>query len=126
MPLTPKKYNLREKILTNLKQSQRPISVKDLQDKLNQEYNKTSVYRQLEILFKSRKINKIETGKETLFEMDSHKHSHFQCIKCRLIKCVLLPKDFNLSLNELEGFQILDISINIKGVCQSCVPVYYK
>jgi Fur family ferric uptake transcriptional regulator len=120
MSLTPKKYNLREKILTNLKQSQRPISVKDLQDKLNQEYNKTSVYRQLEILFKSKKVHKIETGKETLFEMDGHKHAHFQCIKCGLVKCIFLPKEFDLGLNELEGFQILDTSINIKGVCQIC------
>jgi len=120
MTTTSKKYNLKERILTILKQSHTPHSVKDFQDDLNYEYNKTSIYRQLEGLFETGKVHKIETGKETFFELSNHKHAHFQCIKCNLIECILLPKNFNLDVKELEQFQILDISLDVKGVCKNC------
>jgi len=120
MTATSKKYNLKERILTILKQSHTPYSVKDFQDNLHYQYNKTSIYRQLERLFETGKVHKIETGKETFFELSNHKHAHFQCIKCGLIECILLSKNFNVNLKELEQFQILDISLDIKGVCEKC------
>jgi len=109
--------NLDIKILDFLKNSNGPNSVKDILIYLDNTYNKTSVYRRLEKLLNTGSLKKIESDSKSLYEINKTMHAHFKCNKCHNISCIDIEN--NLSFN-IKG-KILDIDINIKGICTECL-----
>jgi Fe2+ or Zn2+ uptake regulation protein len=117
---TKKKYNLKKRIINILKDCQIPISAKDIEDKLQHEFNKTSIYRQLEKLSTDQTIRKIETTRATLFEIYNNQHAHFQCLNCSEVSCLELPQNFKLDYSSFQDLEIVDTSVDLKGICKNC------
>ena len=112
--------NLRQEILATLQLLAAPASVSELWDKLKQRYHKSSIYRQLESLFTAGKIHKIETSKQTLYELTQHNHAHFECVDCGLVRCLPGQAMPVLESNWSDKLQVLDISLDLRGRCEKC------
>lgn len=88
--------------------------------------SRSTVYRNLSFLFKKGIITQIavSNGPDRYdYIQDCKKHGHVICVKCGK----LCDFDYNLSMENLKqnifkqtGMEILDNSIAIKGICNSC------
>ena len=88
-----------------------------------------TVYRNLASLYKTGKIQKIETmqGKADRFDGDLRPHIHFECSKCNEIYDIFLDEEENTELNDklTELTKIINADftsskIVLKGLCQKC------
>ena len=77
-----------------------------------------TVYRDINQLVLSKKINKIDT-KDGVARYDNVliKHHYFICEKCGKIDDIY--QDFELSINMLNH-KVLDYDIYFKGICSDC------
>jgi Fe2+ or Zn2+ uptake regulation protein len=121
MSSSPKKYNLAERILKILGQSEHPISAKDIEGELQHEFNKTSIYRQLEKLSSDHKISKIEMGRTTLFELDKDHHAHLLCVECGALNCLPGAVDMKSLLKNIDDKKVVELALNVRGYCDNCV-----
>jgi Fe2+ or Zn2+ uptake regulation protein len=118
--------NLRTQIYEIIKTAISPISVKEIMDQLSSQFatdvNKTSVYRQLELLQELKQIQSLELSidKQTRFEISKTPHVHFVCINCETVMC--LPEGaVTLNLQNLDkNYQISNYNLEISGVCKLC------
>jgi len=115
-----KKYNLQLQLINLFGNNNNPLSFTEIEDGLEREFNKTSIYRQLESLQESRKLNKIVTHQGAFYELrksdDYHLHTH--CEKCNNIECV--DNQAILQLNSKEGFVSKQFSLVAEGLCENC------
>lgn len=88
-----------------------------------------TVYRNLASLYKTGKIQKIETmqGEADRFDGDLRPHIHFECSKCNEIYDIFLDEEENTELNDklTELTKIINVDftsskIVLKGLCQKC------
>lgn len=88
-----------------------------------------TVYRNLASLYKTGKIQKIETmqGEADRFDGDLRPHIHFECSKCNEIYDIFLDEEENTELNDklTELTKIINADftsskIVLKGFCQKC------
>lgn len=88
-----------------------------------------TVYRNLASLYKTGKIQKIETmqGEADRFDGDLRPHIHFECSKCNEIYDIFLDEEENTELNDklTELTKIINADftsskIVLKGLCQKC------
>ena len=88
-----------------------------------------TVYRNLASLYKSGKIEKIETmqGDPDRFDGDLRPHIHLQCSKCNEIYDVFLDEEENKQLNDklteltkLINADFTSSKIILKGICKNC------
>ena len=88
-----------------------------------------TVYRNLASLYKTGKIQKIETmqGEADRFDGDLRPHIHFECSKCNEIYDIFLVVEENTELNDklTELTKIINADftsskIVLKGLCQKC------
>lgn len=93
-----------------------PISGVELVQKFC-DYNKSTVYRQLEKMIQSGFLKAMEFGvdKKTFYELDKGFHSHFICKSCNYINC--LKKEF-IKIDTETGFDISEASFF--GLCKFC------
>lgn len=126
--MTKKLYNssLRTQIYEIITVAISPISAKEIIDELKSKYgseaNKTSIYRQLEVLQELKQIKSIELSidKQTRFEISKTPHVHFVCINCEKVVC--LPDNaVTLNIENLDkGYKINNYNLELSGVCVSC------
>ena len=88
-----------------------------------------TVYRNLASLYKTGKIQKIETmqGEADRFDGDLRPHIHFECSKCNEIYDIFLDEEENTELNDkLTGLtkiinaDFTSSKIVLKGLCKKC------
>ena len=88
-----------------------------------------TVYRNLASLYKTGKIQKIETmqGEADRFDGDLRPHIHFEFSKCNEIYDIFLDEEENTELNDklTELTKIINADftsskIVLKGLCQKC------
>lgn len=88
-----------------------------------------TVYRNLASLYKTGKIQKIETmqGEADRFDGDLRPHIHFECSKCNEIYDIFLDEEENTELNDklTELTKIINADftsskIVLKGFCKKC------
>ena len=88
-----------------------------------------TVYRNLASLYKTGKIQKIETmqGEADRFDGDLRPHIHYECSKCNEIYDIFLDEEENTELNDklTELTKIINADftsskIVLKGLCQKC------
>jgi Fur family ferric uptake transcriptional regulator len=94
-----------------------PISgVKLVQEFSN--YNKSTVYRQLEKMIQSGFLKSLEFGidKKTFYELNKDRHSHFICKNCNYISC--LKKEF-ITIALKSDFDIEEA--RLFGLCKNCI-----
>lgn len=113
-------------ILKALMNSSRPITMQDLTDEI-ESIDKSNVFRTLSTFREHGLVHVIEACDEgVMYELcrsDSNGphndiHPHFHCVVCHKVFClkgVTVPK-----LNYPEGFEILEGSFLVNGICPEC------
>ncbi len=89
--------------------------------------DRVTLYRTMNILLDNGIIHKIQVeDKETYYALcghtcddgsHEHNHVHFHCSSCDKVKCLEPDTPLNIGLN---GFEIQNVDVQIKGVCDQC------
>ena len=82
-----------------------------------------TVYRNLELLSRMGFIKKIKfDGNQMHFDGNPEKHYHVSCIVCHRIDDIPtnVVKKLEFSIEEIEGYNILDHTLHFIGVCKQC------
>ena len=113
-------------LLNIFEQSEDAQSVVDLVDRLNQEMNKTTVYRILDRLEDDGTLHSFidKDGlswyakcKDCSSKEHRDTHPHFQCSNCDKIEC--LPLD--VTIPTVPNYRIRSAKLLLVGVCQDCL-----
>ena len=108
--------------LRTLLSTDKALSHRDLRA-LFPDMDRVSLYRSLEWLLQHQLIYRIETDGQQLYNANHqhhthHHHPHFCCTKCGLSTCLSDTKE--AEINVPSGFQITDIELVVKGLCNKC------
>lgn len=121
-----RKSVVRELILRTITLQHRPISAPEILDLLGKQgksCNKTTIYRELEILKKSEYIKELFLRTDVaLYELAGHRH-HIMCVHCGDIQHIQVTEpesQKNKKQAERLGYTILDHSLEFFGLCQKC------
>ena len=117
----------RKKVLKYFLKLDKPLSLKTIRNLVNP-IDRVTLFRILSS-FEERGIIhsiRLEKGqhlyalcKETCHNgKHAHKHIHFTCDSCDNVSCVSIDNFPKLSI---ANYKVNKISINVSGVCQSCV-----
>ncbi len=122
-----KATSTRVNLLTNIQQYESAMPYSAIQSSMKA-IDRVTLYRTLETLTGQGIIHKAYQennevyyaicGKQCSKEQHKHDHVHFKCENCLAVTCEHLNKAVKLSLPDHE---IYKISININGVCKSCL-----
>lgn len=113
MRLTPH----RQKILTTLACHQGTISATDLHAKLP-DINLVTIYRNLDTLSEAGYIKKLYlSGKEAAYEYQKHPHHHAICTECDAVIHFETEASKLKAALQLQGFDISDVDITVRGTC---------
>ncbi len=126
-----KEYNLsltrsRLTLLGVLDDSGIPLSEKDIEEKMGQSCNRTTVYRNLGALVMKGLVQRILSDNSVKYKLldgqklpgPTHDHVHFQCRSCNRVICLenLTVKDYDLP----EGYSKMENQFLIVGICKEC------
>lgn len=117
----------RDAILSVLSQSTQPISAYRIMGLLanrERQFNKTTVYRELETLRKLGSIHRLFLQKDVaLYELSTEHPHHILCTVCGDIQHIDYPepKEWRAKTFVLKnGFRVIDHSLEFFGICQKC------
>ena len=118
---------IRQDVLSLIKNSGRAVSQSKIQKFLG-EFDRVTLYRTLNVLEDKGILHKAYTeNNETYFAIctsncssqnHQHKHIHFKCEKCLVVKCVKPQKSIEI---DLPNFQINSLNVEVTGVCDNCL-----
>lgn len=112
-------------ILGILKEAETALSHEMLQDKLEKEVDRTTIYRVLNRFHEDGVIHKVvcDDGKQYFAyclncERDEHYHNHFhfRCQQCGKVEC--LHKEMEVDLP--KGYEVQSFNGVISGYCNDC------
>lgn len=119
-----KRTPCREGIIKVIMNNQNALSEKEIKNKLNSHFDRTTFYRSFKTLLDKKIIHKIVVDKLTVkYALDNsitHKneHAHFYCLNCGMVKCMeAIPVK---SPNLPKGFKHQETEVIIKGICNKC------
>lgn len=117
----------REAMLSILLRSKQPVSAYEILEvlaKRGKSFNKTTVYRELEILKRLGSVRELFLRNDVaLYELSGTHHHHAVCISCGNIQHVDIdePKEWSKkSFLVNKGFTVLDHSLEFFGMCRNC------
>lgn len=99
---------LRVELVEMLQQANRPISYDEFLSKIKA--NKSTIYRNLDILLSKNLIIKSEIEHKSFYELSDHAKAYFVCEACHQMEEIEIPN--------LPGKSIK--SAVIKGICEKC------
>lgn len=117
----------RQAIITLLFNACPPLSATNIalelkKNKINK--NRTTIYRELCFLLKHKIANKIQLGENNpRYEISSEHHHHVICLKCGVIKEVVLDKHLYKQEEKIyreNKFKVLSHSLEFFGLCAKC------
>ena len=118
--------NARKLVLDFFIKSKKPLSVNDFKKrKVFQEFNESSIYRNISKLEDAGLIQSIpSTGEFQNYELSptGHHHHHITCTKCKKVQCLNmcgLEKHMNKMASSVE-FQLTSHSVELTGLCFRC------
>ena len=126
-----KKQNLsltssRIEILSILAGAKKPLSEKEIEERMDLECNRTTIYRNLSTLFQRGIIYRIIADgalkykyPQTITEQENfNKHVHFKCTACNSLICLhdIPVQPYSLP----EGFTGKENQFLIVGICREC------
>ncbi|MFO8184217.1 MAG: transcriptional repressor [Candidatus Aegiribacteria sp.] len=95
-------------------------------DHVREELPRTSlstVYRNLGILVDQGRIKAVPgSGKEVHYDHNKYEHCHIECCRCgKMCDVDVTPIDSGeLTPDELSGYTLLEVNINLLGICPEC------
>ncbi len=121
---------LRNTILEIFSRSEKPLSIVELTELLAKNDffpNKTTLYRQMETLCATKKLQQVSLAASSSmhYELASQHHHHFVCTDCNQTLCVedsdlekqIASLEQKLSLN---GLKVQAHHFSIAGLCENC------
>lgn len=115
----------RKKIIEILSQSQGALSEVDLEKKMADDCDRTTIYRTLHTLLEKSLVHHLVdmdgVNKYVLNTQDvkpDQEHAHFKCNDCGMVFC--LPESPKQQITLPEGYRQLDTNFLVIGVCQDC------
>ncbi|WP_373524065.1 Fur family transcriptional regulator [Aquiflexum sp.] len=122
--------NCRKEVLKIFLKRQAALSHSDLEEVLDKDFDRVTLYRTLKTFLDNDLIHKVlddsgaakyalcsHSGQESEYNHD-HEHVHFKCEKCGKTICieeVSLPK-----INLPVGYINKEVSLLVQGVCDKC------
>ena len=109
--------------MQNLFEAGQLYNASDIITKLSKNYNKSTIYRQLEKLAESQFLTKVTENNGTLYyeKNQEHDHPHFVCEICNAIKCFMNTKTIEISARILASENAVFINkIRFFGICNPC------
>ena len=90
--------------------------------------NKTTIYRQLDLLLELGYINELDFGEgKKRYELKKDHHHHFLCTKCQKIECIEVGEDIQRDLKRIETkllknskYKIQSHVLEFFGLCNLC------
>jgi len=129
MPLSPRTTPIRTALMSILSHSKQPLTPQELLAALAKQglsANKTTVYRQLEVLQRYsivQQVNFADRTKRYELVSDSGHHHHLVCLQCQRIEDVSFPTDLETQeklIWKQNKFKVVQHSLEFFGLCQSC------
>lgn len=109
----------RKKILSFLKENHGAFSAKDIHKALP-EMDLVTIYRNLKTFSENGHIKTVNiNSSEKMYEYFEEDHEHAICNTCGDLKHVHLNKNKVKEMLEIEGFNIKDLEILVKGECNN-------
>jgi len=83
--------------------------------------SKTTVYNTLKTLVKHNILKELSLFEhEIRYEYNQDQHIHFKCIECK--KVYDIDKKYKCYKNEIiQGHQVIDHQVILKGICKHCL-----
>lgn len=82
--------------------------------------SKTTVYNTVSLFVDKGLAIQISMGdKESRYDAIHSIHGHFKCKICGNLYDINMEVPFN-EINDLEGFEIQETQVNLKGICKNC------
>ncbi len=102
-----------------------PLTVEEIQELLTVSVNKTTVYRELELLVEQELIKEVFLPDQLKrFERAAQKHHHhIVCVECNTVEDVAVNQGVCSQAKRIakkSGFTNVDHSLEFFGVCPSC------
>lgn len=117
----------RQGVLKLLSENRKPVAASETPKLLEREgiiVNKTTVYRELDFLFREGCIDEVRLNDgRRYYEMVSEHHHHAICIECKGVDDVVLESELAKEEKRIErelDFKILHHSLEFFGVCARC------
>ena len=115
----------KEAVLDILANSKKAMSHEAIEQKINIDIDRATIYRVLNRFCEDGVVHKIiaEDGKQyfaVCMKCDEKKltnnHFHFRCTKCQTIEC--LPKTVHFSVP--DGYTVESVNCVLTGICNDC------
>jgi Fe2+ or Zn2+ uptake regulation protein len=122
---------VRREIITILSESHKPLSANELIKTLLSRRisaNKTTVYRQLDLLQEYDMIHEIRFHDRTrryelMKENSKDHHHHLVCLKCKTIEDINFKEDLarqEKTILNKKGFKVTQHALEFFGICKKC------
>jgi Fur family peroxide stress response transcriptional regulator len=84
--------------------------------------SKTTVYNTMKALVQAGIVKEIGIDEhETRYDISSEEHGHFKCESCNKVYDFSFNIDDGLKKGCLEGYQIYEKNVYLKGACPECL-----
>lgn len=118
----------RKAVIDILDKGAKPLSVEMITKKLAQKNltpNKTTIYRELEMLHKGGFVKEIQLGMgRRMYEITTlGHHHHLVCTKCENIEDISIKNDmtaYKKNIAKKTSFKVFDHSLEFFGLCEVC------
>ncbi|EKD90929.1 MAG: hypothetical protein ACD_30C00056G0006 [uncultured bacterium] len=115
----------RKQIITQLLNADRPLSAAEMVSIFNNDFDRTTIYRQITFLKNQGIVKEIDFGegkKRYEFFANDH-HHHLICLKCKSVEDFDLKQDLALEekrIKKEKKFKVMNHSLEFFGVCKRC------
>lgn len=113
----------RKMVIIEIGELEDKATFKNISDKLKDSMNSSTIYRIIDMFLEKNIIEKRLNYNEEIYYAIKEEHGHyFNCIKCHKKEKIEVCPIEKIE-NELEdnGYQILNHTIQIDGICKECL-----
>lgn len=117
-----KNTNQRKLVILKINELKNEATLKKISNELKKEMDNSTIYRIIDMFLVKNIIEKSVNYNEEIYYLIKEEHGHyFNCIKChKKEKIEICPIEAIENNLETNGYQILNHTIQIDGICKEC------